>query len=178
MAYQSTIPAASDQLSVSQGDIQNNFIALSTYLNVNHVDFNGADQGKHKFITFPVQLGAPAINAGELGLYSILNTYTTANELNFINAAGTSIPFTARGTGFFYLPSGLLIKYGSFTSAGAGSAAYSFAVSANIPVFASVIYRSVSRTSVNDVYTTAASTTTITVTSSAAGTFNYFVIGT
>lgn len=178
MAYNNNIPQPGDQLSVSQADILNNFAAISTLVNVNHVDFNGADQGKHKWVTFPVQVAAPVINAGELGLYSILSALTATNQLNFINAAGVSTPFTARGTGWFYLPCGLLVKYGSFTSAGAGSAAYVFPVAATNPVFASAIFGSVMQTSANLVFNTAVGTLTITVTSSAAGTFNYFVIGT
>ena len=73
MAYNNNIPLAADQLSVSQADLLNNFATISTYLNVNHVDFNGADQGKHKLLTLPVQTpAAPTVNLGEFGIALIL----------------------------------------------------------------------------------------------------------
>lgn len=46
MPYLANIPLGNDQLNVSQGQILDNFQALSTYVSIDHVEFNLADQGK------------------------------------------------------------------------------------------------------------------------------------
>lgn len=75
MAYQSTKPLATDDISVSQGDLQNNFLAVDGAWSVNHVALNLPDEGKHKYITFPNQTWSagvfpPATVATEVGLYA------------------------------------------------------------------------------------------------------------
>lgn len=153
MAYNPNIPQPTDQLSQSQSDILNNFQALQTLIDVNHVDFASSDQGKHKWVTFPVQTPSPpiAFGAGELALYSFLNATTTKNEL-YINktnqATVVQIPTTAsilstssnpgnNVSGWTYLPSGILLKWGQATAN--GITGISFPVSANIPVFTNVM---------------------------------------
>jgi hypothetical protein len=157
MPYNANIPQPGDQLSQSQSDLLNNFQALQTLIDINHIDFASPDQGKHKWVTFPVQSAAPpiAFNAGELGLYSFLNPTTNQNEL-YINKTNqvtvTQIPTTASilsvnsnpglsVPGWTYLPSGILIKWGSGTANGSTNAI--FPVSANIPVFTNVMNMSV-----------------------------------
>lgn len=134
MSYQNDIPQATDRLKDSQSDILDNFAEIETFVTVNHVDFGSADQGKHKWVTFPVQGSAPAFSTGEEGLYNLPynNTASTVNEL-FIHkqlSTGTAdIPFTASilsqnatptslAAGWSYLPSGLLIKWGSASGTG------------------------------------------------------------
>lgn len=153
MAYNANIPMPTDQLSQSQADLLGNFQALSTLINVNHVDFASADQGKHKWVTFPVQAGSPpiAFGAGEVALYSFLNPITSQNEL-YVNktnqATVTQIPGTAsilsvtsnpgnNVSGWTYLPSGILLKWGNSTAT--GSTVINFPVAATIPVFTNVM---------------------------------------
>jgi hypothetical protein len=129
MAYQANIPASTDLLSDSQSDIQGNFQAIQTLIDVNHYDFASSDQGKHFMVSMPVQSPAPTFAAGEVGLYAFLNPTTSHNEL-YINKTNestvTQIPATAstlsitsapvQGTaGFSYLPSGIYITWGSTT---------------------------------------------------------------
>ena len=131
MAYQPNIPASTDLLSDSQSDIQGNFQAIQTLIDVNHYDFASSNQGKHFAISMPAQASSPAIAfaAGEVGLYSYVNATTSQNEL-YINktnqATVTQIPATAsslsitsapvQGTaGWSYLPSGIYITWGSTT---------------------------------------------------------------
>lgn len=135
MAYNTAIPVASNLLSVDQGNIQANFAAISTLVNVNHVDFNGADQGKHKWVTMPSQGAIPpagsGFSAGEIGLYNAVNPTTTKNEL-YINktnqATVVQVPATASylsvnsapasgSNGWTYLPSGIVLIWGTITSA-------------------------------------------------------------
>lgn len=119
MAYQNNIPQATDQLSKSQGDILGNFQIIQTWADVNHVDFNaGADAGKHKFITFPVQGAAPSFNIGEVGLYNLLPVsapITGTDELFITKSNGTTIPITASlgstSNGWTYFPSGTILQW-------------------------------------------------------------------
>lgn len=152
MPYQQNIPQPTDLLSKSQGDLLNNFQSINTLVNVNHVTFDTADQGKHKWVTFPVQGAIPPAGAGflagEIGLYNATNATTTVNEL-YINKTNTvptviQVPMTAsilstnaapgnQTDGWSYLPSGLIIKWGSATNL--GNTSFLFPVAATIPVF-------------------------------------------
>lgn len=131
MAYQPNVPQSTDLLSDSQSDIQGNFQAIQTLIDVNHYDFGTADEGKHFAVSMPPQASSPAIAfaAGEVGLYSYINATTSQTEL-YINktnqATVTQIPATAsslsitsapaQGTaGWSYLPSGIYITWGSTT---------------------------------------------------------------
>lgn len=183
MAYQNNIPQATDDLSISQSDILNNFAAIDTFVNVNHVSFNGADQGKHSQITFPLGplAGQPfTYGVGEIGLQSLNQLPTSVPDIWMTRGVGTAIPITGSlkaTTGWTYLPSGVLIKWGSGTAAGAGNTIVTFPVAATNPVFSAVYTSLITPTSAITTYVAALSTTTITVNTSAAGTFNYFVIG-
>lgn len=152
MAYNANVPQPTDLLSQSQSDLLNNFIALQTLIDVNHVDFASGDQGKHKFITFPVQSPAPTFAAGEEGLYSFLNTTTSQNELYVHKQTGATtaeIPFTAsvlsansapilNSGGWTYLPSGILMLFGHGTAN--GNTAFTFAaLNPGAPVFTNVL---------------------------------------
>jgi hypothetical protein len=150
--YNQNIPQANDQLSTSQADLLNNFIAIQTLINVNHVDFAAGDQGKHKYVTFPVQAGSPpiAFNAGEIALYNFLSPITGQNELyiNKLNQAllvqqnmvgsilSTNSAPGFNSTGWTYLPSGILLKWGFGTAN--GNTVVVYPVAANIPVFTQV----------------------------------------
>lgn len=124
MAYQSNIPLATDQLSISQNDIKNNFVALGTLLN--------PDSGG---ITFPLQTGAPAANT-KLQMYSI-NNGAGLPALFIERETGSAYPspvdFTTKfsnGNGnYCYLPSGVLIQWGTApTNGGARSFPVAFTV--------------------------------------------------
>jgi hypothetical protein len=150
MAYNPNIPQATDVLSQSQGDLLNNFMAINTFVIVDHAGFSDPNEGKHNKVTFPVQNPAPTFLAGEIGLYSFLNPVTSANELYVANSASPSVatPMTAsilstnanpgnNVSGWTYLPSGLLLKWGNVTAN--GNTAFLFPVAADIPVFTNVM---------------------------------------
>lgn len=146
MPYQENIPQPNDQLSQSQNDILGNFQAIKTLVDINHVTFGGADQGKHKFLTMPEQGVAPITLANEGALYTTQGAYSGITELKWRpEANGTSVPFTEginAVSGYSRLPSNLLIKWAavSISAPNAASAALTitWAVAANIPVFTSV----------------------------------------
>lgn len=153
MPYNANIPQPSDIPSQSQADLLNNFQAIQTLIDINHVDFASADQGKHKWVTLPVQTPSPpiAFGAGELALYSFLSPVTTKNEL-YINktnqATVVQVPTTAsilstssnpgnNVSGWSYLPSGILLKWGNDTAN--GDTNILFPVAGTIPVFTNVM---------------------------------------
>lgn len=128
MAYQPTIPLATDRLSQSQGDIQGNFVAISSWVNTDHVDFNTVNAGQHKFVTMPQQTADPAVTGTATDLRIYNKAYNAGvnpsnrNEIYLQRMTGSpAIPITAtlnsatgvNGVGYTYLPSGLVIKYGN-----------------------------------------------------------------
>jgi len=131
--YNPNIPQPTDLLSVSQGNLLNNFGAIQALIDINHVDFAAADAGKHKWVTLPLQGATPPAGsgflAGELGLYNAAYALTTQNEL-FINktnqATVVQVPATAsilssnsapaqNTPGWTLLPSGIVLRWGNFT---------------------------------------------------------------
>jgi hypothetical protein len=140
MPYNPAIPQPTDQLSISQGDLLGNFMAIQTLIDVNHVDFASADMGKHKFVSFPQQVAAPATANTEWAMYNAVSATSGDPEL-FLRAPnnGGTLNFTeslAAPNGWTRLPSAILLKWGS---AGAnGLTTITFPVGANIPPFLSV----------------------------------------
>jgi hypothetical protein len=152
MAYNQNIPQPTDELSVSQGDLLNNFMAIYNAFNQNHVPFNSGTplQGLHAFVEMPNQSGSvPSTIANEVGLFCNTSTFTTQPELFFAKQLGSSAPpalttpyeisssnYIANG-GWSRLPSGILLKWGTFSLSGAtGTVTYPVAVT--IPAFAHV----------------------------------------
>jgi hypothetical protein len=123
MAYNNSIPQPGDRLKDSQPQVLANFAAIQALIDVNHSIFGDAEEGKHKWITLPVQPAAPAL-AGDNGFYNKLYAATAKNEtyIHGQKSAGTTdIPFTASilsnsvqisdSTGWTYLPSGILLRW-------------------------------------------------------------------
>lgn len=181
MAYQANIPQSTDLLSQSQSDILGNFQAIQTLIDVNHVDFASGDQGKHKWCSFPVQGGNPGTLATEVAVFSRVSTLTTNNELCIQHQSnGSVIEMTSalqNATGWSYLPSGILIKWGAVVAIGSGSQTFSYPTGATIPVFNHSYIVMLQPTSNISVYVTAEGTTTFTYTPTGSGTFNYLTIG-
>lgn len=133
MAYNANIPQATDQLSVSQGQILDNFMALENIAN------NIAP-----FLLFPVQSGDPATSATQMALYTKSVSGTPQLFLRR-NSNGTVINLSksnnSQVAGYFYLPCGLLVKWATGLSA-TGSQLVAFPTtdgSNAIPAFSSVL---------------------------------------
>lgn len=156
MPYDPNSPAAAQLLSTSQPIIQGNFAILQNIFDINHVDYNsGTNAGKHIYVELPIAAGNPippiVFPAAEIVVYAATNAITTKNEL-YVNktnqATVVQIPTTAsilstssnpgqNVTGWTYLPSGILLKWGQGSAN--GNTAFTFPVSATIPIFTNVM---------------------------------------
>ena len=141
MAYSPNVPEATDEIPNSQPPILANFQDISTALNINHVGFNVANQGKHKFVTFPVQAAPPAPLANEICLYSEQSPYSAQPELTFIRNGGAAQEITTSlnaSPGWCFTSSGMLLKWGQLTALGVNYPAgttFAFPVAGTIPPF-------------------------------------------
>lgn len=129
--YQTDIPRDTDVIAVSQEDIQQNFLAISNLIGIDHANFGSSNEGQHNKITLPLQGSAPTFVAGTNGMYNLLDATTAQNEvyIHKQNAAGAvNIPFTSSilgttspiqgGAGWTYLPSGIYLAWGSTSANG------------------------------------------------------------
>lgn len=123
MPYQANIPQAADQISNSQADILGNFQEINTYVAVDHQGFGVVDAGKHKHARFPQAVAPAAVGATEVGIYAA--ALGGAPEL-YINKTATQVPFTKSvqaGAGYTYLPSGIIMQWGTVNASHGGTAA-------------------------------------------------------
>lgn len=141
MSYQNNIPQATDQLSISQNDILNNFASIGSWAAINHIGFDATGAGKHSFIQFPTVQGSDiATAAGEVALYTKTGV-TNVPALFFrgqSNATVGSGGFTEYGsgaTGWTRLPSGILIKWGYTSNTLPNPSTIVFPTGATIPAF-------------------------------------------
>jgi hypothetical protein len=121
MTFQPNIPLATDIISISQGDLKNNFGSLSTAWDVNHNDFNVANAGKHKFAEFPNQLADPATAAAETTIYA--KDVSGSSRLFYREESSGTVrqftgPIVAASPGSTFLPGGIIIKWGLAGSVG------------------------------------------------------------
>jgi len=124
--YTSSIPQPTDDPSQSQDQILQNFQSLNTSNSVNHVDFNDADQGKHKFMQMPEQSAAPGTAADEGALYT--KAVSGITQLFFQEESSgterqlTTIAPTQSGSKYYMrLPSGIKLNWGQATGSVAGT---------------------------------------------------------
>jgi hypothetical protein len=118
MAYTDVPVNSTEKFIVSSPKIKNNFTGIKTLVEVNHGTFDAADEGKHKFVTMPEQVAAPATNPNEMALYTKLNAVTAFSDL-FLRSENSGAEFNLTPSvaghavnGSEKLPSGLIIKWG------------------------------------------------------------------
>ena len=118
------VPNAGQSLAVTRDPIRNNFGTINAAFLVDHVEYNLADQGKHKQVTFPNNPAPAAPIANEIKLYNATNGGIPQLFVQRVAAPAINIPFTqanAAGQGYTYLPSGMLLKWGSVLQPLAGN---------------------------------------------------------
>lgn len=133
MAYQANKPQPTDRLKDSVADLEGNFQALKTLVDVNHGTFGSINEGKHEFVTFPEQGAAPAVPGGtDVNMYLAVSAGSSnANDFFIQRSAGADVPFSAAlklNNGWTYLPSGIIMQWGNGSAgvSGSGSTTQSF----------------------------------------------------
>ena len=202
MAFLPLIPQSTDKLSISQGNILNNFTILGAIAGNANVSSNSLNTTSgFNWVYLSNQGSTPpagsSFPAAAVSLYSYTNATSTRNELyiNKTNNPGVvQIPATAStlgtatpllGTdGYTYLPSGLLLKWGPGTANGSAvtnfsGPAFTVCLSVNLTVLqagASDTNLSVRLVSITNTGFTAWGSPR-TTTGSAAVNFYYLAIG-
>ncbi len=142
MAYQANIPLSADKFKDSQSDINGNFQAIKTLIDVNHETFGASDEGKHKWVALPVQSVAPTTAADEVALYSTTSSLTGVPELSIRSeSAGTAVEFTSKtaaSDGWTRLPSGILMKWGASSTLVVDDNIITLPVAATVPAFTTI----------------------------------------
>lgn len=125
MAYSPNVPQASQIPAATQPAILANFQGINTLVNVNHVAFDLPDQGKHKWVSYPVQGSAVSTLGTEVATYAFVDPDTTVAELTFRRPTnGDIIPMTARAgttSGWTMLPSGIMMKWSTSSFTGSNT---------------------------------------------------------
>lgn len=87
MAYTPNIPAGTDNLSTSQGQIQANFNALNSLFGLDHWAWNDAtNPGLHKKISLPIPLGADPTSPVSTASNLYTKAVSSVAQLFFQNA--------------------------------------------------------------------------------------------
>lgn len=109
------VPNAGQSLAVTRDPIRNNFGTINAAFLVDHVEYNIADQGKHKQVTFPNNAPPAAPIANEIKLYNANGGGIPQLFVQRVAAPALNIPFTQAtyvSPGYTYLPSGIIIQWG------------------------------------------------------------------
>lgn len=197
MAWQPTKPGTTDLLfgaNNTRKDIQENFAAIDTAWDINHVGIGDTNQGKHNFVHIR-ENSEPSTTTNEIGLWTQDYTHSSDGTELMIRreSNGVSIPSTAAyfssSAGWTFLPSGILLKWGTLNG-GSGDYQVYFATGTGYPAFTAVYsaqvttYNSSSGDSDTFVRLKSVTTTSISIYCSARTTTgassaycNYLVIG-
>ena len=141
MSYFPNIPQASDDPSVSQGLILQNFQTIGTDFSVNHVALGAvSNAGKHNFVEMVNQSSIPATTANEGSLYTeaVTRSGVTESQIFYTADGNTTEKYqistilhaaqslfgkntnnynsvgTAYTGGWTFLPGGLIFQYGLY----------------------------------------------------------------
>ena len=115
MAFTANVPQAGQSLGASRTIINQNFVQTEAAFNVDHVDLNDGDQGKHAKVTIPEGLAA-STSTNEIALYAKdTNSRPTLwlrqeSDGTEIQMSGTDPVVSQSGSTF--LPGGLLLQWG------------------------------------------------------------------
>jgi hypothetical protein len=158
------LPLSGQSLNVTRDPIRDNFSFINTGVMQDHQELNsGANSGMHNKVSSLVQPSADIIgyikpansfitwnaipNTAASAFYPII---LATSEMNILRQGDAkAIPFTAalkNPTGWTYLPSGILLKWGTATvkrnsrSATAPTNIVAFPLGAGIPVFSAAPY--------------------------------------
>jgi hypothetical protein len=136
------VPLAAQTLAATQPSIRANFGTITAAFTQDHVDYALANQGMHNRVTFPRQAGDQPTAGTNVALYSKLNAAATESALFFRKQAnGAVIDFTSSlqaQNGWTRLPSGILLKWGTFNANSNATTTIVYPVAGTIPVFTAI----------------------------------------
>lgn len=111
MVYNDNIPQPQDPLSVSQGDILENFKQLNIIYGTDHIAYDSpVDVGKHKTVTYVTQETEPNTVANEVKSFSFVPS-TDLGEIEF--SKGPNDPVPTPLTSLHSVPAGIDIPTNS-----------------------------------------------------------------
>lgn len=127
-----SVPQANQTLAQTQNPILQNFATINADFLVNHVELGTAGAGKHKTVTLVNQTNAPTApvtGALESAIYSAPSLFAPNAPALFIKGQnsgagvdGLEITYALKSTiGWTYLPSGMILQWGTETIASGGS---------------------------------------------------------
>ena len=154
MPYVPDTPRGGDTRRSTQPIIQQNFQAVSDFINVNHTGFDTTTPGLHSLITLTQQATDPVTASGQMSLYAkkIDDAQKTGlfarypNNGRIVQVDGSVVNDGSGGQvfgpsvlsqGWQYLSGGILMKWGFSgpINPGSGTLVYPFAVLPGIPAF-------------------------------------------
>jgi hypothetical protein len=152
MSYTLGIPSDGQSLGNSKPQVRANFTEIFNTFAVDHVGYNSGGAGRHKFVHI-VEGAAPTTGTNEGALYTS-DTKGGFTNLFWKQESGGAVPEKNQGesiqmtnitpsntpTGRSFLPGGMLIQWGSFTTGGDGS---NTTVTFNVPFDAATVPYSV-----------------------------------
>lgn len=145
------VPTSGQTLGGTQNPIRQNFLTINTAFAVDHAVYGDSLQGEHNKVTLTVQAASPlpTIASNQFVVYNTVpNTGSNAaypvtlatDEICILRqSTSKSIPITAaaaNAAGWTYLPSGILMKWGT-TGTISNGATITFPTGAAIPIFQS-----------------------------------------
>lgn len=124
--YNNAIPGPNDLLSQSQSDIQVNFASIQSLVDIDHVDFANANAGKHQAVHYVTQAVLPTTVGAEMSIFCAPSVATGGGYSLFVQqqnkvAGANAIEFTGgvfAASGYTYLPSGIIMQWGTGTTVG------------------------------------------------------------
>lgn len=138
MSFVSGIPASGQSLGSSKPSVEGNFSYINTTNSVNHVAFNEAGAGKHKFLQMPEQASSPGTSINEMALFTkeVSGISEIFLQRENLAAAGVAIQMSSgdpkQGStanfGQSFLPGGFQIKWGNETLASTSGNVVSYTV--------------------------------------------------
>lgn len=153
MAYTNSIPNAGDKFSLSQPQIQGNFVSIRTILDPDAGEVNFVPQGVEPTLPanniglfsmaatgVPIPAVASAPIQGPSELY--INKVDSAGNAQYLPITAASIqnaPLGGQFMGFCYLPSGLIMKWGADTAPNLANFTTAYVTGNDVPVFNTVL---------------------------------------
>jgi hypothetical protein len=118
--YNLNIPAAANNPSTDQPNMQTNTNNIATYVAVDHVAFNTTGSGQHNQVTFAAN-NVPSVPTSPPVLFT--NTVGSTPQLFFYSGASTtsSQVYHNASTGSTYLLGGIILKWGLINPATNGT---------------------------------------------------------